>query len=91
MEDFDVFTLDDVDAAFEHFVQLKYSQHVPIQGIENDSSIIYSCRERRHRYRDYSIRCRPHVGRNSMENQEGYRGHCLCCRLQSQEGKVRYL
>jgi cleavage and polyadenylation specificity factor subunit 2 len=32
-EDFDVFTLDDVDQTFEMFVQLKYSQHVPLEGM----------------------------------------------------------
>eukprot|EP01119_Soliformovum_irregulare_P022802 TRINITY_DN7866_c0_g1_i1.p1 TRINITY_DN7866_c0_g1~~TRINITY_DN7866_c0_g1_i1.p1 ORF type:complete len:717 (-),score=229.90 TRINITY_DN7866_c0_g1_i1:43-2193(-) len=31
-EDFGLFTLDDVDNAFEKFVQLKYSQRVPLAG-----------------------------------------------------------
>lgn len=32
MEDFDLFTLDDVDAAFDKIVQLKYSQSVSMKG-----------------------------------------------------------
>nr|CAD7569890.1 unnamed protein product [Timema californicum] len=32
MEDFDLFTLDDVDAAFDKIVQLKYNQSVPMKG-----------------------------------------------------------
>jgi len=31
-EDFDVFNLDDVDAAFDNFIQLKYSQHYILSG-----------------------------------------------------------
>jgi Cft2 family RNA processing exonuclease len=31
-QDFDVFTLDDVDLAFDHFIQLKYSQHYLLSG-----------------------------------------------------------
>lgn len=31
-EEFDLFDLDDVDACFEHFKQLKYSQHYVIGG-----------------------------------------------------------
>ncbi|XP_046847920.1 cleavage and polyadenylation specificity factor subunit 2-like [Xenia sp. Carnegie-2017] len=31
-EDFELFSLDDVDAAFENIVQLKYSQHVNLKG-----------------------------------------------------------
>jgi cleavage and polyadenylation specificity factor subunit 2 len=33
-EDFDLFTLDDVDAAFDHIQQLKYSQTVNLKGLE---------------------------------------------------------
>ncbi|XP_077285623.1 cleavage and polyadenylation specificity factor subunit 2 [Arctopsyche grandis] len=32
MENFDLFTLDDVDAAFEKMIQLKYNQSVSLQG-----------------------------------------------------------
>lgn len=32
MEDFDLFTLDDVDAAFDKIIQLKYNQSVPLKG-----------------------------------------------------------
>ncbi|XP_008555333.3 probable cleavage and polyadenylation specificity factor subunit 2 [Microplitis demolitor] len=32
LEDFDLFTLDDVDAAFDKIVQLKYNQSVPMKG-----------------------------------------------------------
>jgi len=32
MEEFDLFTLDDVDNTFDKFIQLKYSQSVPLQG-----------------------------------------------------------
>lgn len=32
MEDFDLFTLDDVDAAFEKIIQLKYNQSVSLKG-----------------------------------------------------------
>lgn len=31
-QDFDLFTLDDVDTAFDKFTQLKYSQHVYLEG-----------------------------------------------------------
>lgn len=31
-EDFDLFSLDDVDAAFDKIIQLKYSQHVSLKG-----------------------------------------------------------
>ena len=31
-EDFDMFTLDDVDAAFDKIIQLKYSQTVSLKG-----------------------------------------------------------
>ena len=31
-EEFDIFTLDDVDAAFDKIVQLKYSQNVGLKG-----------------------------------------------------------
>jgi cleavage and polyadenylation specificity factor subunit 2 len=33
MEEFELFTLDDVDAAFDKIVQLKYNQSVPMKGI----------------------------------------------------------
>ena len=33
MEEFDLFTLDDVDNTFDKFIQLKYSQSVPLQGL----------------------------------------------------------
>ncbi|KAJ3647638.1 hypothetical protein Zmor_019503 [Zophobas morio] len=32
MEDFDLFSLDDVDATFEKIIQLKYNQSVPLKG-----------------------------------------------------------
>lgn len=32
MEDFDLFNLDDVDAAFDKMIQLKYNQSVPMKG-----------------------------------------------------------
>ncbi|XP_044746186.1 probable cleavage and polyadenylation specificity factor subunit 2 [Coccinella septempunctata] len=32
MEDFDIFSLDDVDATFEKMIQLKYNQSVPLKG-----------------------------------------------------------
>lgn len=32
MEDFDLFTLDDVDAAFDKIVQLKYNQSISMKG-----------------------------------------------------------
>lgn len=32
MEDFDTFSLDDVDATFEKMIQLKYNQSVPLKG-----------------------------------------------------------
>ena len=32
MEDFDLFTLDDVDAAFDKIVQLKYNQRISMKG-----------------------------------------------------------
>ncbi|XP_069688584.1 probable cleavage and polyadenylation specificity factor subunit 2 isoform X2 [Periplaneta americana] len=32
MEEFDLFTLDDVDAAFDKIIQLKYNQSVPMKG-----------------------------------------------------------
>jgi cleavage and polyadenylation specificity factor subunit 2 len=35
-EDFTLFDLDDVDACFERFKQLKYSQHFVLGGIEGD-------------------------------------------------------
>ncbi len=31
-EEFDLFTLDDVDAAFDHVVQVKYSQTIQLKG-----------------------------------------------------------
>ena len=31
-EDFDVFSLDDVDAVFDKIIQLKYSQNVSLKG-----------------------------------------------------------
>ena len=31
-EDFEMFTLDDVDAAFDKIIQLKYSQSVSLKG-----------------------------------------------------------
>lgn len=33
MEEFELFTLDDVDAAFDKIIQLKYNQSVPMKGI----------------------------------------------------------
>eukprot|EP00112_Aurelia_sp_Birch-Aquarium-sp1_P022238 Seg62.8 transcript_id=Seg62.8/GoldUCD/mRNA.D3Y31 product="Cleavage and polyadenylation specificity factor subunit 2" protein_id=Seg62.8/GoldUCD/D3Y31 len=38
-EDFDLFSLDDVDTAFEKMVQLKYSQHVSLKGRGHGLSI----------------------------------------------------
>lgn len=32
MEEFDLFTLDDVDAAFDKIVQLKYNQSINMKG-----------------------------------------------------------
>lgn len=32
MEEFELFTLDDVDAAFDKIIQLKYNQSVPMKG-----------------------------------------------------------
>ncbi len=34
-EEFDLFTLDDVDAAFEQVVQVKYSQTIQLKGQSN--------------------------------------------------------
>lgn len=43
MEDFDLFTLDDVDAAFDKIIQLKYNQSISMKGIVIDVSIaLYS-------------------------------------------------
>ena len=33
-QEFEHFTLDDVDAAFDKIIQLKYSQHVMLKGIQ---------------------------------------------------------
>lgn len=33
MEEFELFTLDDVDAAFDKIIQLKYNQSIPMKGI----------------------------------------------------------
>lgn len=39
-EDFDLFSLDDVDAAFDKIIQLKYSQHVSLKGTDIYSLIL---------------------------------------------------
>lgn len=39
-EDFDLFTLDDVDNSFDKVVQLKYSQSVPLKGKHSKHIII---------------------------------------------------
>ena len=41
-EEFDLFTLDDIDAAFDQIIQLKYSQTVQLKGryIQKPSHII---------------------------------------------------
>ncbi|KAI4467288.1 cleavage and polyadenylation specificity factor subunit 2 [Holotrichia oblita] len=39
MEDFDLFTLDDVDAAFDKIIQLKYNQSISMKGIIIDLSV----------------------------------------------------
>lgn len=49
MEEFELFTLDDVDAAFDKIVQLKYNQSVPMKGTIIRIEVIfliliYSCR-----------------------------------------------
>lgn len=38
VSDFDLFTLDDVDAAFDRIVQLKYNQSIDMKG-----EIFYLC------------------------------------------------
>lgn len=35
VSDFDLFTLDDVDAAFDRIIQLKYNQSVDMKGNNN--------------------------------------------------------
>ena len=43
-EDFDLFTLDDVDSAFDKIIQLKYSQVVHLKGMIIWSNLnSYSC------------------------------------------------
>ena len=44
-EDFEVFSLDDVDAAFDRIIQLKYSQNVSLKGKFGNSysrSVVYT-------------------------------------------------
>ena len=44
-EDFEVFSLDDVDAAFDKIIQLKYSQNVSLKGKFGNSysrSVVYT-------------------------------------------------
>ena len=38
-EDFEVFSLDDVDAAFDRIIQLKYSQNVSLKGKFGNSTV----------------------------------------------------
>ena len=40
-EDFEVFSLDDVDAAFDKIIQLKYSQNVSLKG-EFGNFVVYT-------------------------------------------------
>lgn len=40
MEDFELFTLDDVDAAFDKIIQLKYNQSVSMKGLY--TSLMYT-------------------------------------------------
>ena len=41
IEDFDVFTLDDVDSAFDKILQLKYSQTVSLKGMLASNWCLY--------------------------------------------------
>jgi Cft2 family RNA processing exonuclease len=57
-EDFTHFTLDDVDAAFDLFVQLKYNQSIPLEG-KIIAIVIERCFRVRQwpRFDDYTITC----------------------------------
>lgn len=39
MEEFDIFSLDDVDAAFDKIIQLKYNQTISLKGKNKINSI----------------------------------------------------
>ncbi len=41
-EEFDLFTLDDVDAAFDKITQLKFNQSVSLKGIQQFYKIIHT-------------------------------------------------
>jgi len=41
VEDFDLFNLDDVDAAFDKVIQVKYNQIVSLKGMNYNNKIIF--------------------------------------------------
>ncbi len=74
VEDFDLFTLDEVDKTFEMITQLKYNQTVYLKGEHNlthlnDWSLTaFSSVRKGRRNCHYSARGGPHDRRNYLEN-----------------------
>lgn len=102
-EDFTLFTLDDVDSAFDKIQQLKYSQIVNLKGgfrgAGGEKSPRLSARlmsfassllnRKRSRPFHHASPSWSHDRRNDLENCEGWRGgDCLRCGLQPQERNV---
>lgn len=102
-EDFTLFTLDDVDSAFDKIQQLKYSQIVNLKGgfrgAEGEKSPRLSAKlmsfassllnRKRSRSFHHPSPSWSHDRRNNLENCEGWRGgDCLRCGLQPQERNV---
>ena len=97
-EDFNLFTLDHVDAAFDLFVKLKYDQSVPLEGskkhkdlsfVATRSIFLFSSFRQWTGSHHHSITSRSHDWRCHLEDfQRRRRRDCLCSRLQSQERTV---
>jgi hypothetical protein len=91
MENFELFSLDDVDAAFDKIIQLKYNQSVSLKGIclirfGARILILFYCRKRL-RFDDYTPSGRSHDRRHDLEDrQRRRRRNSLRYGFQSQEG-----
>ena len=97
-EDFEIFTLDHIDAAFERIKPVKYNQTISLKGRRcffrpfhfsaSSSGGVFVCRKG-WGYKTDGIMRGPCAGRMSVEDRQGRRGNCLRRGFCSQKGTVR--
>jgi Cft2 family RNA processing exonuclease len=85
VEDFKLFTIDDIEAAFNRIITLKHSQPVQLEGtcvyISVTATATYVDIRKMPGYYSGRLYGRPYDRRCFVENLQKYRGDCLCSRL----------